>query len=171
MTDEPVPTPRYPLDAARQEAFLTALSRSGVVLYAARAASPHLTSHTGSVRAFRALRARDPEFAQAWDDAMDAARDELVQEAHRRAVDGWDEPVFKNGVEVGTIHKWSDRLMEVLLVSRVPEFRRDRPSVAVQVNNNTTHVPPSAPLSPADQVAFLKDYTSRLERQIGGNGS
>jgi hypothetical protein len=39
----------------------------------------------------------------------------LEAEARRRAVQGWDEPVFHQGRKVGTIRKYSDRMLEILL--------------------------------------------------------
>lgn len=39
----------------------------------------------------------DEEFKAAWDDAMETAIDKAEQEAYRRAVDGWNEPVIDKG--------------------------------------------------------------------------
>lgn len=52
-------------------------------------------------------RERDPEFAQAWELALDTGIEELEQEAKRRALDG------------------SDRLLEFLLRAKRPEVYRE----------------------------------------------
>lgn len=80
------------------------------------------------------LRGRDPEFAAAWDEAVDEAVDTMEGEAWRRAVEGVDEPVFgrvardQDG-EVGTIRKYSDALMNTLLKAHRPEKYRERVDV------------------------------------------
>lgn len=70
--------------------FLKALSEYPVVAHACGA--------TGIERstAYRA-RETDEEFAKAWDDAMEEAIDKAEQEAYRRGVHGWHEPVVDKG--------------------------------------------------------------------------
>ncbi|MEP9361298.1 hypothetical protein [Sphingomonas sp. KR3-1] len=46
------------------------------------------------------MRSRDPKFAAAWEKALDATIPTLEQAAWERAVEGWDEIVWKDGVEV-----------------------------------------------------------------------
>ena len=70
-----------------------------------------------------------PDFAQAWDDAMKAGLLALEDEAHRRAFDGVDEPVFYKGDECGTIRKYSDTLAIFLLKAHNPEKYRDNSKV------------------------------------------
>lgn len=71
-------------------------------------------------------RAEDAEFAAAWDAAMEQAADHLEAEARRRAVDGWDEPVFYQGEKAGLVRKFSDTLLIFLLKGARPEKFRDR---------------------------------------------
>lgn len=66
----------------------------------------------------RVWRKNDPEFAQAWTDAVEMGLDKLEDEARRRAFDGVLEPVFQGGQEVGFIRKYSDTLMVFLLRAR-----------------------------------------------------
>lgn len=59
--------------------------------------------------------AADPEYARRHIDA-ERIREEWWQrkreeEADRRAVDGWDEPVYQGGMKVGTIKRFSDTLL------------------------------------------------------------
>ncbi len=74
----------------------------------------------------------DAEFRKAWDDAYTAGGDLLEDEARRRAVDGWDEPVFQGGDQVGVVHRYSDRLLERLLKGRKPELYGEQVSVVNQ---------------------------------------
>jgi hypothetical protein len=51
-------------------------------------------------------------------------RDHIRGEAKRRAIDGWEEPLFWKGQPTGhTIRKKSDRMLELLLKAHCPEFR------------------------------------------------
>lgn len=76
----------------------------------------------------------DEEFAAAWVEAIEEAADAMEREAWRRAVDGFDEPVFgrigrdQDG-EVGTIRRYSDSLMQLLLKAHRPEKYRERQQV------------------------------------------
>jgi hypothetical protein len=74
--------------------FLKALASSPNVARAARLASI-------SRRAAYLQREADPEFALAWDDALNSATDALVGEAWRRAKDGVQEPVIYKGELMG----------------------------------------------------------------------
>src|SRR5690606_38686732 len=88
---------------------------------------------TVSAEAFNLERARlyeirktDKTFADASDAAMQQAADHLEAEARRRAVDGWDEPVYWQGEQVGVVRKFSDTLLIFLMKGANPEKYRDR---------------------------------------------
>ena len=49
----------------------------------------------------------------------------LEDEAQRRAM-GYEEDVYYKGEKVGTVTKYSDKLMEVLLKANAPEKYRER---------------------------------------------
>lgn len=68
----------------------------------------------------------DEAFKKLWDEAIDIATDALEAEARRRAVQGWNEPVFQGGVKVGAVRKYSDRMLEILLKGHRPEKFRER---------------------------------------------
>lgn len=68
-------------------------------------------------------RTGDAAFRAAWDEAYETGNDAIEAEVHRRAVTGWDEPVFQQGKQVGTIKKHSDRMLELLAKKRIPAFR------------------------------------------------
>jgi transposase-like protein len=115
-------TGRATTDATPQRVratFLRELRKRGNVSDAARKARIDRTT------AYR-WRDAEPEFAAAWDEAIEHAIDVMESEAYRRAVEGVDEPVFgrigkdQDG-EVGTIRKYSDALMNTLLKAHRPE--------------------------------------------------
>ena len=97
-------------------AFLTALESSGNVTVAARLAG---VSRTAAYKARRG----EAEFAASWDEALEVALDGMEAEARRRAVEGWEEPVFYQGKVCGHIRKYSDALIMFLLKAYRPEFR------------------------------------------------
>ena len=66
-------------------------------------------------------READPEFAEAWDEAIEIAVDDLEAEARRRAFVGVGEPVFYKGVKCGEVQKYSDTLTIFLLKAHRPE--------------------------------------------------
>ena len=78
-----------------------------------------------------AWRETDPEFASAWDDAIEAAADALEGEAWRRAVTGTERPIIWKGEVTGTVREYSDRLLECLLRAHRPEKFRERYQVQV----------------------------------------
>lgn len=72
------------------DAFLAALREMPVVAHACKAVG---------IERSTAYRAREthPDFAQAWDEAMEEGIDRAEQEAFRRAVVGFEEPVIDKG--------------------------------------------------------------------------
>lgn len=74
-------------------------------------------------------RDNDPGFAAEWDSALDEATDKLEREARRRAIDGWEEPVFHQGKECGRVRKYSDRMLEILLKAHRPEKFKERAEI------------------------------------------
>lgn len=71
-------------------------------------------------------RKADEAFAAAWSEAEALGNAALEDEARRRAYNGWLEPVFHKGSRCGTVRKYSDTLMIVLLKAHMPEKYQDR---------------------------------------------
>ena len=67
-----------------------------------------------------------PEFAAAWEEALEIATEALELEARRRAERGVLDPVYQGGVKVGTVRKYSDTLLIFLLKAHKPEKYADR---------------------------------------------
>lgn len=70
-----------------------------------------------------------PEFSNAWDGALKIGLSALEDEAHRRAFEGYDEPVFHQGAVVGAIRKASDTLAIFLLKAHAPDKYRENSKV------------------------------------------
>lgn len=67
----------------------------------------------------------DENFKREFDSAEIEAGDLLELEARRRAHDGVDEPVYYKGEVCGTVRKYSDTLLIVLLKGTKPEKYRE----------------------------------------------
>lgn len=88
------------------------------------------------------MRDNDPEFAEAWKDALERAVDTLEAEAWRRARDGTEEYITcKDGLVFDQEgrpvmqRKYSDTLMVTLLKAHRPDRFRDRSTVDVNMAN------------------------------------
>lgn len=111
--------------------FLNALSRSGNVTRAA------VEAELDRVHLYRRKR-EDEAFAREWDKALAIGIEALEDEAKRRAYDGWDEPVFYQGRSCGSIRKFSDTLMIVLLKAHKPEKYRENINMNVSGELNVS---------------------------------
>lgn len=109
--------PRYRRDGLtprRQELFLKALAENGSVVDACAAVGISSTS------AYRA-RERIDGFAKRWDAALAKVRPKLEEAAYKRAVEGWEEPVYQNGKLVGVKKRFSDSLLKMLVQRETPQ--------------------------------------------------
>lgn len=97
----------------KKAAFLAAYAASGVIRIATEAAGIHRNTH------YKWLK-DDSQYAEAFSRAHSDACDSLENEARRRAVEGWDEPVFYEGGQCGTKRKYSDTLLIFLLKANHP---------------------------------------------------
>jgi len=106
-------------------AFLVALAKD-----------PNVTAAAAAVRMNRQYvyeaREAHPEFATAWDDAIEQSVDILETEARRRAMHGVSRPVYQGGVLVGHVKEYSDVLAIFLLKAHRPEKFRERVDVRHQ---------------------------------------
>lgn len=73
----------------------------------------------------------DPDFAVAVEAAKWEFTEGLERAAYERAVTGVDEPVYYEGKVVGTVKRYSDRLLAMLLKKHDPEYRENKPGVNV----------------------------------------
>lgn len=82
----------------------------------------------------------DPEFAAAWERALKIGQTALEDEAHRRAFEGVDEPVFHRGKECGSVRKYSDTLAIFLLKAHAPEKYREKSSFDANVTSGDSQI-------------------------------
>lgn len=73
-------------------------------------------------------------FAERWDEALQEGIELLEYKAQQRAFDGVLEPVFYQGMEVGSVRKYSDTLTMFLLKAHAPERHRDRSDVKQELS-------------------------------------
>jgi hypothetical protein len=128
----------HPLTPERKTAFIAELARHGIAHRAARAASPG-SSPTGATTIFTEARDRDPAFAAAWEDALEVARADFEHEIYRRSTEGYEEPVYGGQYKetvVGTVRKYSDRLLELRARALLPAYRA---AAALNVNKRVTY--------------------------------
>lgn len=71
----------------------------------------------------------DPAFEAAWVLAVKRGAEVLEDELRRRAFEGVAEPVFHQGIQVGTVQKYSDTLGIFLIKGAMPDKYRERQQV------------------------------------------
>jgi hypothetical protein len=101
--------------------FLQCYSETWSVTAAAKRCAVSRASH------YKRLE-RDPRYRAAFEDAEALIGATIHAEICRRALEGWDTPVFWQGKQCGSIRKYSDRLLVLLAKAHCPEFR-DRVTV------------------------------------------
>lgn len=111
-----------------------------------------------TLQAIRARQRSDIEFAKAYKAARAARIEVYRSEARRRAVDGWAEPVFYRGEQVGRVRKHSDRMLEVLLKAEDPDTFGDRKVVEILTTPMT-----GADVARAVEVGKLEGAADALE--------
>jgi len=83
---------------------------------------------------------KDPEYAAKFEEAAVAYRVRMIElyekECDKRAIEGWDEPVFYQGLQTGLKRKFSDILLMFRLKKLDPSYR-DSQQINVQQNNQT----------------------------------
>jgi len=110
----------------KQKIFLQTLRETGCVRDACRVAG--ITS-TSAYRTRRKL----PEFARQWDSALAMAAGDLEAIAFRRAVEGTEQKVIRNGVVVQTTIKQSDSMLRLIVEGSNPAKYGRRGTVARQL--------------------------------------
>ena len=98
--------------------FLALLSEYGNVTRAAE------ESGCGRIMLYK-IRREDESFAAEWEDAAMIGAARLEDEARKRAAEGWEEPVWYQGEQCGTVRKFSDTLLICLLKAHHPDKYRE----------------------------------------------
>jgi hypothetical protein len=118
---------RTKFTSERRETFLGVLAETGNVTRAA--ACVGMTR-----RQMYYHREADAEFAEAWEDAVEQATDELEEEARRRALEGVEEEVYFQGEVVGYKRVYSDAMMALMLKAYRSKRFRDRVDQRIEGN-------------------------------------
>lgn len=113
-----VSTRQPKMDIDRKIRAVEAYAELGTVANAARAAGVCPQTITNHMKL-------DPEFLEGMQIAQGEFRDKLEREAYRRAVEGWEEPVFSQrlGTQIGTVRRYSDGLLQFIMKKWMPEYR------------------------------------------------
>ena len=112
----------------KRDIFLKVLRETGKVVEAAKAAG------YGDSTFLRRVYKDDSEFAQLWEEAVEAAYDRMEDEAVRRARDGILDPVYYKGEIAGYRLNYSDQLLMFLLRGARPEKFRDNVKIDATIN-------------------------------------
>ncbi len=158
----------HPITEARRRTFLRVLAQTGIMVWAARAASPHSQDARGAISGFRSLMSRDPDFAAAVAEARDEADALLEHTAWLRAVQGVDKKLFQKGVQVvdaegnpGVETVYSDRLLETLLQARDKRFqRKHHHEHSGHIQHSSTSI---LQISPADMDGLSAEHREQLK--------
>lgn len=137
-------TQKATLKKERHNKFLAALCVYGNVTRAAEFAGLDRA-------ALYSKRKVDPAFAAAWDEAEALGVAALEDEARRRAYEGWEEPVWHKGVNCGTVRKFSDTLLIVLLKAHMPEKYRE--NIKIDLNSRIATMSLEEKLAEAQRIA------------------
>jgi hypothetical protein len=148
-------------DPAVRVRFVHALSKLGNV-----AAAAALTRV--SVGAFYIRRRTDKAFAAEWDDALMVARDTFEDALRRRALEGIEHKVYRNGREISATRKFSDRLgiyVHQVLDRRAQKIEQQRD--AQQARQEAQRIETMEPLELARRILFLLREAAGKVRDSG----
>lgn len=107
----------------KKRAFLSSYSACGNVSDAARAAGISRITHYDWLK-------NDTDYAAAFAEARETAADYIEAEIYRRGVEGIEQPIFYKGEQVGSVQRYSDKLLIVLAKALRPEKFRDNLTIS-----------------------------------------
>lgn len=120
-------------DAAAKAVYLEKLTETGLRVHSARAAG--VTSST-----VRHHRLADADFAAREEEAEAHHTETCLQELHRRAVQGYDKPVFWQGAQAGVVREYSDALLLAKVRARAGEYRQGDKLTIDQTTKHSGHI-------------------------------
>ena len=109
-------------------------------------------------------RKQDPAFDAGANHAYELYKESLEAEIHRRAVLGWEEPVYQGGREVGKVRKFDSALLSMHARRHIPEYREQ---LKVEVDQ-TTRVLVVPGMLGATEAQWEEVHRGQLR---GGNGN
>lgn len=140
-------------NARRKGTFLKVLGKTGLINKSAAAAGVHPSTVYEHIQ-------HDPEFKAEVERVRTDFNERLEAEAYRRAVDGYDEPVYQKGERVGFRRVFSDGLLTLMLKKNIPEYRD---KITADVNHSGSAVL-VVPLTPEDSREWER-------QQLGGDSA
>jgi hypothetical protein len=102
-------------------------------------------------------------FRDRYQEAQQAINDTIEAEIRRRSVEGWLEPVFQGGKQVGTIRKFSDQLLMFYAKARMPEKYRDKFEGANLIAGDVNMVR-------NETLGMIAGYTEEELERLAGRG-
>jgi len=128
-------------------AYLAVLAKTGSPGKAAELA--HIDSSLA-----RHFKRECPEFAELFRKAKLEFADSLRAEAYARAVEGWLEPVFQQGREVGQVRRKSEQIMLAMLRANCREYR-DRVDMRLSIRERAKQIAKAHGLSDEDALELI----------------
>lgn len=105
------------------------------VLRVTRSVTAAINSVGRSRRDIFDLRKKDKDFAARWDSAIDSVKDDLEASALKRAIDGYEEPVFYKGKICGYKRVHCNALTIFMLQALKPEIYQQTNSGAASIED------------------------------------
>lgn len=159
------------MTCARRATFLSVLRESGGnFAEASRRATPHskATRTAPGYSSFKGLYQRDLTFAAEVDRVMVLVTEDIESELHRRAVTGWEEPVFGKGQRIidydgkpAVIRKFSDNLLLARARAVLPQYR-DKKLLDVVHSGSIAHTTGHLQIASADLNALNPEQRGQL---------
>jgi hypothetical protein len=104
-----------------------------------------------------------PNYAVAWERVKSLAAQALLDAAIERASHGVEEPVFYKGEVCGSIHKYSDTLLALLLKGEFPDKYKDRAEVKTgNIDGEVLRIDPGREVLSDQKLAALLDLGQKL---------
>jgi hypothetical protein len=152
--------------AARKASFLEQFKAAGTISAACRAAGIDRGTHYHWLKG-------DPQYARDFEEAGHVRVELLETEARRRALTGWEEPVYQRGKLVGHIRKFSDTLLIFLLKAERPEKYRERYEARIKGADRPITFTLDLPRPPhvgLSETTEPKQFTIDLRKNGNDNG-
>lgn len=103
-------------DADRKQRFLTLYRLTGQLQRSARESGISPATVRNHLKS-------DLDFKAACDEAYRDFKESIESEVMRRAIMGWEEPVYQQGMLAGTVRKFSERLLELFAKRHIQEYK------------------------------------------------
>lgn len=159
----------------KKDAFLRAFAQCGAITTSAQRAGISVTSYYAWTNPkYYDGRFYDESFIERLDEALLVYQDKVRVEIDRRAIEGWEEPVFgsvgfkedRRTEQVGSVRKYSDRLLELRAKASLPEMRQLTPQQQVVVDSRSVTLNGSKQEAESFDASKLTKEQRELMRQF-----